>query len=98
MGAAQETDPNRVSNVVELPEGRGFLLLFVDKIQIYEDEEEESAKRMVAASTEAGIKRSLFSSWFNQRRMESNAERSMVRPTLPDSEESESGDSEESGS
>lgn len=94
--AAQETDPKRVSTVVELPEGRGFLLLYLDKIEIYEDEDEESAKRMVAASTEAGIKRSLFSAWFNQRRQESNAERSVVRPTLPYPEPEDSGEGSES--
>lgn len=75
IAAAQETPEGGISRVMERPDGKGFFLLYVEKTDIYEDEDEESAKRSISASTEAAIRRTLFTSWLNQRRLESGAMR-----------------------
>lgn len=73
VATAQELGEKEISSVVERPGGEGFLLVYVDKIEIYKDEEEENTKRSITASTETGLKRLLFSAWFNQRAAESES-------------------------
>ena len=70
---AQEVGEKEVSGVIERPGGEGVMLVYVDKIEIYKDEEEENTKRTITASTEAGLKRILFSAWFNQRAAQSQS-------------------------
>ncbi|MDA8909213.1 hypothetical protein N9I65_03450 [bacterium] len=70
---AQEIGEKEVSTVIERPGGEGYMLVYVDKIEIYKDEEEENTKRSITASTEAGLKRLLFSAWFNQRAAQSQS-------------------------
>ncbi|MDF1860173.1 MAG: peptidyl-prolyl cis-trans isomerase [Verrucomicrobiales bacterium] len=79
ISAAQEVSEKEVSSVVSLPDGKGYMLVYVDKIDIYEDENEDATKRSITASTEDSIKRSLFTAWFNQRRQESGAVRDLLR-------------------
>ena len=66
---------NEVSEVVEQSAGAGFLLLYVKTIELYEDEEEDATKRSITAQTELGLKRTLFTGWFNQRKLESASTR-----------------------
>ncbi|MDB2497150.1 peptidyl-prolyl cis-trans isomerase [Verrucomicrobiales bacterium] len=76
LGAAEEAGTEKsVSAVISQPNGEGYFLVYVDKIDIFEDEEKDSAKRSMAASTENSLRRSLFTAWFNQRRLESGSAR-----------------------
>tara|TARA_R110002096_G_scaffold33146_6_gene95890 strand:+ start:155 stop:1666 length:1512 start_codon:yes stop_codon:yes gene_type:complete len=75
LSAVSSIGENTVSEVVEKPGGEGYLLVYIDKIELYEDPEEDSMKRSIAASTEAGLRRTLFSSWFNQRKLASTSSR-----------------------
>jgi hypothetical protein len=61
--------------VISQPNGEGYFLVYADKIDIFEDEEKDSAKRSISASTENSLRRSLFTAWFNQRRLESESAR-----------------------
>jgi len=67
-------DENQVSTVVERLGGAGYLMVAVSKIELYENENEESEKRTLAAETENKLRNTLFTSWFNQRRKESGSE------------------------
>lgn len=64
-----------ISRVMERPGGLGRLLVYVDKIEIYKDEELDSKKNSLAAAVENQLDRTLFTSWFNQRRAESGSQR-----------------------
>jgi hypothetical protein len=76
LGAAEEAGTEKsVSAVISQPNGEGYFLVYVDKIDIFEDEEKDSAKRSMAASAENSLRRSLFTAWFNQRRLESESAR-----------------------
>ncbi len=68
-----------ISAATERPGGLGSLLVYVDKIEIYKDEEVESKKNSLAATIENQLDRTLFTSWFNQRRAESGS----TRPDAP---------------
>ena len=65
----------QVSQVIERAGGKGNMLVYVDKIEIYKDEEAGSKKKSLAASIENELDRTLFTSWFNQRRAESGYQR-----------------------
>ncbi len=60
-----------ISAVTERPAGEGYLLVHVERIELYEDDEAEGAKGALAATAKNQIQRSLFTAWFNQRRAES---------------------------
>ncbi|MDF1825222.1 MAG: peptidyl-prolyl cis-trans isomerase [Verrucomicrobiales bacterium] len=75
VSSVQGLGEKEVSPVIERAGGDGFMLVYVDKIQLYKDEEEENEKRTITASTETGVKRLLFSAWFNQRAAESDSVR-----------------------
>lgn len=76
LSAAEEAgEAKSVSGVVDQPDGKGFYLVYVDKIDIFEDEEKESKERSMTASTENSLRRTLFTAWFNQRRQESASAR-----------------------
>ncbi len=62
-----------LSKVISKPNGRGFLLVYVDKIQIYKDENKNSAERSIIATKEMDAKRGLFTSWLKKKRKESGA-------------------------
>ncbi|NLT71258.1 MAG: hypothetical protein GXX91_11270 [Verrucomicrobiaceae bacterium] len=64
-----------ISAVMERPGGLGRLLVYVDTIEIYKDEEVDSKKNSLAAAVENQLDRTLFTSWFNQRRLESGSQR-----------------------
>jgi len=64
-----------ISTVTERPGGEGYLLVHVDKIEIYKDEEAATKKDSIAASVKNQLQRTLFTAWFNQRRAESGSER-----------------------
>jgi len=68
-----------ISAPTERPGGLGSLLVYVDKIEIYKDEEVESKKNSLAATVENQLDRTLFTAWFNQRRAESGS----LRPGAP---------------
>ncbi|MEM9283663.1 MAG: peptidyl-prolyl cis-trans isomerase [Verrucomicrobiota bacterium] len=74
-GAVDGLAEGELSSVVELAGGKGYLLAFVDKVQLYEDPERDASERAIAASTELGLRRALFSGWFNQRKLESSSAR-----------------------
>ena len=64
------------------------MLVYVDKIELYEDEEAENIKRAIASSMEAGLRYRMFNSWFNQRKKESGFSRAGAsRPTTEEGEE-----------
>lgn len=73
--AVEGVGAGEISEVVQRAGDAGYLLVYVDRIEIYEDEEKSSAERALSAAVEGGIKRRLFSAWFNQRRAESGSER-----------------------
>ncbi|MDF1850396.1 MAG: peptidyl-prolyl cis-trans isomerase [Verrucomicrobiales bacterium] len=81
LSAVESLGPQSVSEVMKRPEDGGYFLVYVDKIEIYKDEEKSSAERSISAALEGELKRRLFSAWFNQRRMESSSERSAVPTT-----------------
>jgi len=66
---------NELSPVVERPDGKGFLVLHVERIEIYEDEEKDAALESIASAVGFDLKRTLFTAWLNRRRFESGAER-----------------------
>lgn len=70
-----ELGENELSSVVERPDGLGFLLLHVEGIEIYENEDREADLDSIAASVGFDLKRTLFTAWLNRRRFESGAER-----------------------
>ena len=74
--AVGEMGENKLSEVIQAPGGEGFMLVYVDKIELYENEEEESTKRAIASSMETGLRYRMFNSWFNQRKKESSYSRS----------------------
>lgn len=75
LEAVEGLGEKEVSGVVERPGGAGYLLVYVDKIEIYENESEDSEKRAIAASVGTDLDRRMFTAWFNQRRAESGSER-----------------------
>jgi peptidyl-prolyl cis-trans isomerase D len=75
VGAVSGLVAKEISSVTERPGGQGSLLVYVDKIEIYKDAEADSRKKELAATVESQLDRTLFTSWFNQRRAESGSER-----------------------
>ena len=73
--AVGEMGEKELSEVIQAPGGEGFMLVYVDKIELYENEEEESTKRSIASSMETGLRYRMFNSWFNQRKKESSYSR-----------------------
>lgn len=59
-----------ISAVTERPGGQGYLLVYVDKIELYKEEDAESKKGALAATVKTQLDRTLFAAWFNQRRAE----------------------------
>ncbi len=78
LGAVEGLGEKEISGVIERPGGAGYLLVYVDKIEIYENDSEDSEKRAIAASVGADLDRKMFLAWFNQRRSESGSERPMT--------------------
>jgi len=88
--AVGEMGEKDLSQVIEAPGGEGYMLVYVDKIELYEDEEAENTKRAIASSMEAGLRYRMFNSWFNQRKKESGSSRAgAIRPTTEEGEEEE---------
>jgi len=75
LGAVEGLGENQISGVIELPGGVGYLLVYVDKIEIYKSDSEDSEKRAIAATVGNLLDRTMFTAWFNQRRAESGSER-----------------------
>jgi len=73
VGAVDGLKAGEVSDVIQQHEGRGYLLVFVEKIELYKDEEKESSQRTLAAVMEGQVKRDLFAAWLNQRKADSGA-------------------------
>ncbi|NNE90217.1 MAG: hypothetical protein HKN23_01085 [Verrucomicrobiales bacterium] len=61
-----------VSPVVTKSGGKGYLIVHVDKIVMYEDTSQESRKNIIDISMEREIQRNLFEAWFNRRKAASN--------------------------
>lgn len=75
VGAVDGLETNEISGVTERPGGEGYLLVHVERIELYEDESADSTKRSLAATATNQLQRSLFTAWFNQRRAEAGARR-----------------------
>lgn len=75
IGAVNGLGEKQLSPVIERPAGKGNMLVYIEKIEIYKDTEAESKKKALAATIENQLDRTLFTSWFNQRRAESGSER-----------------------
>jgi len=73
--AVEGLQPGEMSPVEELPGGRGYLLVHVEDIVLYEDEERSQRERTLAAITEGEVRRTLFTAWLNQKRLASGSER-----------------------
>lgn len=80
LAAVSKLGVGETSAVTERPGGAGYLVAHVDKIEIYKDEEADAKRRTLAANASNQLKRSLFSSWLNQRRAASHARRPDVMP------------------
>ena len=76
MSAVEGLGPKEVSGVVERPNGEGYAIVYVDKIEIWEDEGKEGRLGALSGSIKSRLDRQMFAAWFNQRRQESGA----VRP------------------
>jgi murein DD-endopeptidase MepM/ murein hydrolase activator NlpD len=72
-----------LSAVSERPAGEGFFVVHVDKIEIYKDAEAQTKKDALLASIKNQTDRTLFTSWFNQRRAESGSERPTIGTPQP---------------
>ena len=59
-----------ISAVTERPGGLGYLLVYVDKIELYKEEDAESKKGTISATVKTQLDRTLFAAWFNERRTE----------------------------
>lgn len=75
VGAVEGIAPGEFSPVRAKPEGRGHFLVYVDRIELYKDEDREQSERSIESLAENRIKRTLFTAWLNQRRAASGAER-----------------------
>ena len=75
LEAVEGLGPNELSDEVAKPEGRGYLLAYVEKIQLYKDEEIDSKKRTILAQQEGEVKRTLFNAWLNRKRREAGGQR-----------------------
>ncbi|MAS93474.1 MAG: hypothetical protein CMO55_09805 [Verrucomicrobiales bacterium] len=76
LSAVEGLGPKEVSGVVERPNGEGYAIVYVDKIEIWEDEGKEGRLGALSGSIKSRLDRQMFAAWFNQRRQESGA----VRP------------------
>jgi len=72
-----------LSAVSERPAGEGYFVAHVDKLEIYKDAEAQAKKDALLASIKNQTDRTLFTSWFNQRRSESGSERPMIGNQQP---------------
>lgn len=79
VGAVSGLAEKEISSVTDRPGGLGSLLVFVEKIEIYKDEDLEAKQDSLAATVENQLDRTLFTAWFNQRRAESGS----LRPDAP---------------
>ena len=75
LEAVEGLGEKELSRVIDRPGAAGVLLVYVDKLELYKDDEEAAAKTSIAASSSNQLDRTLFSAWFNQRRAESGSER-----------------------
>ncbi len=64
-----------VSPVVPKPNGEGFLLAYVSKIELYEDSSKDSRQNILGSGQDRSDQISLFDAWFNQRRKDAGVER-----------------------
>lgn len=69
------TQAGELSSVTERPGGKGYFITYVDKIEVYKDENKEAAKRSLAAEAALQERTLLFRGWLNQRRVASGARR-----------------------
>lgn len=69
------TQPGELSSVTERPGGKGYFITYVDRIEVYKDENKEAAKRALAAEAALQERTLLFRGWLNQRRVASGARR-----------------------
>ncbi len=76
LQATEGLSEKQISAVTERPGGEGYLLVYVDKIELYKDEQAESSRNALLASIKAQTGRTLFQAWFNQKRAASGAMRS----------------------
>jgi len=84
VDAVKGLGEKQISGVTERPGGEGYLLAFVEKIEIYKDEQAAEKKKTLAATIKNETDRALFTAWFNQRRAESGSERSgLGTPAAP---------------
>ncbi len=65
--------PKSLSKTIPLPNGLGFMLIYVDKVQIYKDENKDTAKRAIIATKEGNAKNALFSAWLKKKRIDEGA-------------------------
>lgn len=75
LGAVEGMGEKEISGVIERPGGQGYLLVYVDKIEIYKNAAEDSEKRAISATVGNTLTRTMFTAWLNQRRGESGSER-----------------------
>jgi|GEM_PF-465487 len=75
LSAVQGSAAKSLSRVVEKPEGRGFLMVYVEKIELYKDKEKDSHLRTLTASSEMELKRDIFSAWLKNCRVQAGADR-----------------------
>lgn len=82
LSAVEGLGQNQISDVIERPGGAGYLLVYVDKIEMYKSDSEDSEKRAIAATVGNTLDRTMFTAWFNQRRAESGSERPITGPPI----------------
>ena len=75
VAAALITKPQSVSPLMPQPDGAGYQMLVVDKIELVESDDEASRKRTLENVARGEFRRSLFQAWFDEVKRESGAER-----------------------
>ncbi|MDB4657659.1 SurA N-terminal domain-containing protein [Verrucomicrobiales bacterium] len=69
------TSAGELGEVVAKPNGGGYLLSYVDKIEIYGDSSKETKLGLLSSAQKREDQNNLFAAWFNQRRSEAGAQR-----------------------
>lgn len=76
VGAAQSLSEGELSTVLDRSRGAGYMLLYIDDIVLFEDEEMDIKKDMLARETASIEQNRIFNAWFRKVLGDSGAARS----------------------
>ncbi|MDF1812069.1 MAG: SurA N-terminal domain-containing protein [Verrucomicrobiales bacterium] len=75
LDSVRDTAPGKLSGVKPRSGGKGYFIAYVDKIEIYKDEDKESNLKNLASNAEFREKTNLFQAWLNKQARDSGAAR-----------------------